>query len=231
MVRAIIFDFDGVLVNSELLHFEAFQRSARDVGLELSQAEYFENMIGYDDRGCWKALAAMKGIKLSQSQLLELCAYKAQVTRDLILQKKYHALPGVEQTVRSLWRSYPLAICSGALRDEIELMLQGIGLRDCIRVITAAEDVVRGKPDPEGYLKTLDALSQLDLGTLTTDQCLIFEDAPTLIANVRPLGFKTIGVPTSKRREELAHADAIVDSMAVDDVRRAWPELELFTEA
>jgi HAD superfamily hydrolase (TIGR01509 family) len=230
MIRAIIFDFDGVLVNSEFLHFEAFQRSARDVGLDLTQAEYFENMIGYDDRGCWKALAAIKGVKLSPAQLLELCAYKAQVTRELILNKRYHALPGVEQTVRSLWRRYPLAICSGALRDEIDLMLEGIGLRDCIRVITAAEDVMRGKPDPEGYLKTLDTLSRLDSGTLSPEQCLIFEDAPSLIANVKPLGFKTIGVPTSRPREALAHADAVVDSMNLDDVKKAWPDLELFTE-
>ena len=230
MIRAIIFDFDGVLMNSEFLHFEAFQRSARDVGLELSQAEYFENMIGYDDRGCWKALAALKGLKLSQAQLLELCAHKARVTRDLILQNKFHTLPGVEQSVRSLWRSYPLAICSGALRDEIELMLQGTGLRDCFRVITSAEDVVRGKPDPEGYLKTLDALSRLDPTPLAPEQCLIFEDAPTVIARVSPLGFKTIGVPTSRRREELAQAGAVVDSMNLEDVRRAWPGLNVFTE-
>src|SRR5207253_2513096 len=77
------------------------------------------------------------------------------------------ALPGVEEFVRGLWRNYPLAICSGALREEIEAMLEGVNLRDCFRVIVAAEDVTVGKPDPQGYLLTTRLLAEKTKAALT----------------------------------------------------------------
>src|SRR5689334_19317697 len=80
--------------------------------------------------------------------------------RELIHRRQFSALPGVEQFVRSLWRKRGLAICSGALREEIEAMLEGISLRECFPVIVAAEDVTVGKPDPQGYLMSIKLLGE-----------------------------------------------------------------------
>ena len=228
-IRAILFDFDGVLVNSELLHLRAFQQAVRDAGLPaLTEDEYFADMIGFDDRGVWRQIANARNVALDGPTLLGLLAYKAQVTRELIQQKHYQPLPGVNELVRGLWRHYPLAICSGALREEVELMLEGIGLRDCFRVITAAEDVENGKPDPEGYLKTVDELSRL-VGEkpLKPANALIFEDAPRVIERARAVGFKTVGVPTHYGADELK-ADFAIKSMKPADVRAGVAGIEIF---
>lgn len=228
--RAFLFDFDGVIVDSELLHFHAFQRAAKDVGLKLTETDYFEELLGRDDRGCWREIARRNNVTLKPAQLLELCTYKARLTRDIILERKYKPLPGVEQTVRGLYRHYPLAIVSGALREEIELMLDGIGLRDCFKHITAAEDVTRGKPDPMGYLQTLAAISNGSKRPITPAQCVIFEDAPRVITATRQKKFRVIGVASSHAPEKLtaAGATAVVTAMTPDQVRSALPGVKFF---
>lgn len=228
-IKAILFDFDGVLVNSELLHLHAFQRATKDAGLpDLTEDEYFEHLIGYDDRGVWREIARRRDVKLNAPALLGLLAYKSQVMRDLIGQRTYQPLPGVAELVRGLWRHYPLAICSGALREEIELMLEGIGLRDCFRVITAAEDVTNGKPNPEGYLKTIEEIARLENDpSIDARHALIFEDAPKVIAQARGVGFQTVGVPTHYGPDDLK-ADFAIKSMRPADVRAGVKGLRIF---
>lgn len=228
-LRAILFDFDGVLVNSEPLHFHAFREAAKPLGVELSEREYFDELIGYDDRGAWKKLLDLKGVSYTPAQLLEIMDHKSKVMRDLIFEKKYSAVTGVEETVRALWRHYPLGICSAGLREEIEAMLEGLALRDCFRVIVAAEDVEVGKPDPEGYMLALGMLSRVAQRKLDPHECLVVEDAPRVIANVREIGFKTLGVPTSYHEKDLG-ADVTTKSMKLDDVRKALPGLKTFQE-
>ena len=226
-IRAILFDFDGVLVNSEMLHFHAFQRVGREAGIEISEDDYFRDVIGFDDRGGWRQLAASKGFALDNPSLLALLAYKAQVMRELIAERTFAALPGVEPLVRGLWRHYPLAIVSGALREEIESMLEGIRLRDCFRTIVAAEDVANGKPDPEGYLKATAELARLTGQPIEPANALVFEDAPRAIAQARRVGFQTVGVPTHYGHGEL-QADYATKSMRPSDVRAAIAELAIF---
>lgn len=228
-IRAILFDFDGVLVNSELIHCRAFQKVGKDAGIEITEDEYFREAIGFDDRGVWKQIAKAKGITLSSATLLQLMAYKAQVLKELIELKTYSALPGVQALVRGLWRHYPLAIVSGALREEIELMCDGIGLRDCFRVIIAAEDVSEGKPNPEGYLMACEELSRLTGKTIAPANALIFEDAPRVIERARQAGFQTVGVPTSYGHNDLK-ADFATKSMQIDDVKKAVPGLKIFVD-
>jgi beta-phosphoglucomutase len=225
-IRAILFDFDGVLVNSELLHLRAFQRAGQDAGIEITEAEYFRDCIGFDDRGCWRQLAKNRGLTLDNATLLGLLTYKAQVVREFIHSRQFSALPGVPELVRALYRDYALGICSGALREEIETMLEGIGLRDCFRVITAAEDVSRGKPDPEGYLKTASELARLTGKTIRPAHALVVEDAPRVIARARKAGFPTAGVPTHYGHDEL-NADYALKSLQIEDVRKTIPSLKL----
>ena len=115
---AIFFDFDGVLVNSEPLHFYAFHKILAGEGMELGEEEYYRELIGFDDRGAIRHLFAKRNVPLEPRDLLRLMARKSEVVMELIEQRKYQALPGVEELVRGLWRHYPLAICSGALRGD-----------------------------------------------------------------------------------------------------------------
>src|SRR6059036_120988 len=183
--RAVLFDFDGVIVNSEPLHFYAFHEVLKAEHIELTEDEYYRELVGFDDRGAFRRVFERRDRPLEPKTLLALMARKSGIMMDLIHERRFTALPGVEEFVRSLWRTRPLAICSGALREEIEAMLEGVSLRDCFQVIVAAEDVTVGKPDPQGYLLAMQQVSERIKKAIEPGHCLIVEDAPTVVHSVR----------------------------------------------
>ena len=226
-MRAVLFDFDGVMVNSEPLHFYAFHEVLKAEHVELTEEEYYREIIGFDDKGAFRHIYQMRGMALEPKVFLKLLTRKSEVMMELIQQRKYSALPGVNEFVRSLWRNYPLAICTGALREEVEVMLEGISLRDCFKVIVSAEDVTRGKPDPQGYLLTVEKLSQKSGQTLKPADCLIIEDAPTVIRRAKDVGFKTLAVATTYPLEKLTDANWAVQSLRPADVKKKIPGLKM----
>jgi beta-phosphoglucomutase len=225
--RAVLFDFDGVIVNSEPLHFFAFHQVLAAEKIELMEEEYYRELIGFDDRGAFRHLFQNRGINIEPKDLSRLMTRKSEVVMELIEQRKYQALAGVEELVRGLWRHYPLAICSGALREEIEAMLAGVSLRDCFSVIVAAEDVAVGKPDPSGYLLCKKLLSEKAKVELKPADCLIVEDAPSVIKSVKAVGFPTLGVATSHDIEKLSDANWRVTTLDAREVLAQIPELKL----
>ena len=224
---AVIFDFDGVLVNSEPLHFQAFREVLAEEHLELSEDEYYNELIGFDDKGAFRHFYKKRDLALAPRTFLSLMARKSRVMMELIHRRQFSALPGVEQFVRGLWRKRGLAICSGALREEIEAMLEGISLRDCFPVIVAAEDVTVGKPDPQGYLMAVKQLGEKMHRHLKPEDCLIVEDAPTVIRAVKAVGFPTLAVATSYSIDRLSDANWAVKTLDPPEVRRAVPELKM----
>jgi beta-phosphoglucomutase len=228
--RAVLFDFDGVIVNSEPLHFRAFRNVLADEKIELSEEEYYRELIGFDDAGAFRHIFALRGRALPPRTFLRLMARKSRAMMDLIHRESYQALPGADEFIRGLWWNYPLAICSGAVREEIEVMLEGISLRDCFGVITSSEDVRRGKPDPEGYLLTMRNVSQrLRDEPLSPGDCLVIEDAPSVIELVKKKGFAVLGVSSSFFADKLASAGAdwVVRSLDVEEIRRIIPDLKI----
>lgn len=194
-------------------------------GLELTETLYYDGCIGRDDRGAFRHVYERLGRPLDPRTLLRLMAVKSRRMREVIHEGRYQALPGVSELIRSLARHYPLAICSAGLRDEVEAMLEGIGLRDCFLRVTAAEDVAIGKPDPSGYLQTLSRLAEQTRRPLTPRTTLIVEDAPNVIANVKAVGFRTLGVAGSVALADLSHADARVSRLNLESVRAVLPRL------
>lgn len=225
--RAVLFDFDGVIVNSEPLHFHAFHEVLRDEKIELNEEEYYREFLGFDDKGAFRHVFAAHQMPLTPATFLRVMTRKSEVMRSLIRQRKFAALPGVEEFVRGLWRHYPLAICSGALREEIEAMLEGINLRDCFRLIVSAEDVTVGKPDPSGYLMTTRQLGELTHQELRPQDCLIVEDAPTVARSTRAVGFQVLAVATSYPLEKLTDAHWRVPSLHPAVVAEQLPQLKL----
>ena len=230
--RAVLFDFDGVIVNSEPLHFFAFSDVLKSEQVELTEDEYYRDLIGFDDRGAFRHVFEKRQLTLEPKTLLSLMALKSKVMMDFIARRQFHALPGVEEFVRTLWRRCPLAICSGGLRDEIEGMLEGIALRDCFSVIVAAEDVEIGKPDPSGYLLSLQLLSEKHKlpRPLKPEDCLVIEDAPTVIRSVKTVGFPTLAVASSYPEAKLTDANWIVKSLRPDEVAKELPQLRLLED-
>jgi beta-phosphoglucomutase len=227
--RAILFDFDGVIVNSEPLHFRSFQAVLKTEHIELTEEEYYRELIGFDDKNAIRHVFAKHDRPLLPGTILRIMTKKTEGMMDWVGRDPPHALPGVEEFVRGLWRNYPLAVCSGAVREEIEAMLEGVSLRDCFGTIVAAEDVTRGKPDPEGYLLTAGLVSEkMKLKEpLAPGDCLIVEDAPAVIRSVKAEGFPVLAVATTYTPSSLGEADWVCESLRPEEVSRKIPELKL----
>ncbi|HEY7088545.1 MAG TPA: HAD family phosphatase [Tepidisphaeraceae bacterium] len=227
----VIFDFDGVIVNSEPLHFRAFEEVAAAEKIELTEEEYYRDLIGFDDKGAWKHLFAARGRELDPKAFLRVMTRKTEVMRELIGRRQYKALPGAEECIRGLWRDYPLAICSGALREEIETMLEGVNLRDCFGVIVAAEDVPVGKPDPSGYLLAAQLVGEKLRRRIEPKDALVVEDAPKVVKSVKEAGFPALTITSSHSAAQLleAGADWIVGSLNIEELKAVVPELRFLT--
>jgi beta-phosphoglucomutase len=224
---AILFDFDGVIVDSEPLHLRGFREVLAGEGIALSDDEYYAQLIGFDDRGAFAHVFDQhrRGLDVATARRLE--RSKATAIQGMIDRGDFDAMPGVDELVRELAKHYPLAICSGALRPEIERMLDGIGLRSFFPVIVSAEDVALGKPDPSGYLLAARLLGEHAGVKLTPGDCLVIEDAPSVIRAVRAVGFSTLGVASSHPIEALSLADHAVRQLTPAEVRSAIPQLKV----
>src|SRR5215216_2387526 len=176
-LRALIFDFDGIVADNEPVHCLMFQRVLGELGVFLSKEEYYADYLGYDDRGCFAAVLQARGRAAPASLIDELVRRKTQVYMEHIRQQLV-IFPGVREFVRDAASRHRLAIASGALRHEIEFILEQAGIRKEFEHITSAEDVTRGKPDPEGYLHALTALNRLNpADQLAAGDCLVVEDS------------------------------------------------------
>lgn len=224
--KAVLFDFDGVLVNSEPLHFRAFAEVLAEEGISIDEAEYYREYLGFDDRGSFAKVFASRGRTLDPPTSLRVMTRKGEAMMRQIMNRDFRPLPYVQEFVRGLWRSYPLAICSGALREEIEVMLEGIALRDCFGVITSAEDVTVGKPDPRGYVQTMQRVGEKLGKTLQARDCLVVEDAPPVIRTCRRAGFRVLGVATSHFSDSLKEADWVASNLDPLTVGKLIPQLK-----
>jgi beta-phosphoglucomutase len=214
MLRAVIFDFNGIIVDDEPIHFELFQRVLNEEAIHLNEQDYYDRYLGCDDRGAFTTAYREHGQALSQSKLDQLIERKAAYYREEI-KSKIRVFPGIQTLVSTLAKKLPLAIASGALRHEIEIILSSIGLRANFRAIVSAEDVTRGKPEPEIFLK---ALAQLN-AALNSDhpispaECLVIEDSKEGIRGARRAGMKCLAVTNSHPPELLNEADSIINSL------------------
>lgn len=225
---AVLFDFDGVIVDSEELHMRAYVETAPRWGIRLTRDDYFRDLIGFDDRGAWGHLLHTQGQARDETRIAQIIDDKLSVTRRLMAQGAFSALPGVKQFLEQMHaRGIPQGICTGALREEVRTMLQAIGLAPVFDVVVAAEDVTIGKPDPAGYLLTMKLISERIAGELTPADCLVIEDAPSVVRSVKRAGFKTIGVATTYPAEAMRDADWIVSSLEAEELRRVIPQLRI----
>jgi len=218
MLRAVIFDFNGILVDDEPIHWELFRRVLQEEGLSLSDRDYYERYLGMDDRGCFRAVFQDRGRSLNDAALAKLIERKATYYRASIADQMV-VFPGVKELVPQLSARFPLAVASGALRDEIELVLQSIGLRNFFRAIASAEDVAAGKPDPGIFLKALQGIngglseSERSAELIRPSECLVIEDSKEGILAARRAGMKCLAVANSYPAVELKSAQAVVESL------------------
>jgi len=209
-MRAAVFDFDGVLVDSEPLHFASLRDALRPEGFEITPEEYYGSYLAYDDRGAIRRALEHHGQSVDAERIEALTHRKegcfAVVLRDI------HFFPGARELVVALAREMPLAIASGARHAEIEEILTAGGLRDAFAAVVGAEDAARTKPDPAPYLEAARLLSERVPG-LRPEECVAFEDSMPGIASARTAGMKVVAVTHSYPAEKLRAAHRVVDSL------------------
>lgn len=201
-----MFDFDGVLADSEPLHLRAYQQVLSPLGITLSRDEYYRRYLGYDDEGVFTRLAAAHGFELDGGRLQSLIAEKGRVF-DAMIESGAVLFPGAGECVARMAAGFPLGIASGALRHEIEAILRGGRLAQHFRFIVASGDTPEGKPSPDPYLRAA------ALHGCAAHECLAIEDSRWGIESARAAGLRCVGITHTYPRDQLSMADAVVDAL------------------
>jgi len=212
MIRAVVFDFDGVIANSEPLHFRAFHDVLAAQGVTLSKADYYARYLGYNDERAFREIGAEQGRSWDDRAVAELIDRKARLMEDI----EQHAsilFPGARDAIVQLARHCPLAIASGALRAEIERKLTREQLTAHFTVIVAGDDGVASKPAPEPYLRAVERLAATH-GTMSPSHCVAVEDSPWGLQSAILAGLRTVAITHTYGQEALDQADAIIDNMS-----------------
>lgn len=210
-IRAVIFDFDGVLFDTEPLHFEMFRQVLRMEGVTLAPDRYQARYVGLTDQACFRAVLTDSGWSVVSAETLDrLVACKTNLMQ-AALRKALPVLPGVREFVGAVRETCRTAIASGAVREEIALCLELAGMTSMFEHISAAQDVRHGKPDPALYLHALDGLNRRS--PLRAHECVAFEDTPHGIEAARKVGIRCVGVATTLPESRLEQADLVVPSL------------------
>lgn len=212
MLKAVIFDFDGVITDSEVLHFRAFNSVLRRYGVELTTREYYKSYLGFSDVDCFKFLIHLGRLGIAESEIPDLVEKKTVIFEDLA-KNEGHLIEGVRDFLAMLAQNaIAMGICSGALLPEIEMILDDADLRGHFQTVVSAEHVKKGKPDPEGFLLALERINAKRPHPIEPDECIVIEDAHWGLQAAKSAGMHTIGVTNSYDAEQLK-ADIIVNNL------------------
>ena len=215
MLKAIIFDFNGVILDDEPLHFRSMRDAVAAVGILITREEYWNEYLPLDDTRCVEAIGKNHRVALTAATRAAILKQKSIFYRRL-LSDKFPLFSGAAEIIRSASQKYPLALASGASREEIETTLSATNLRDCFRIIVAAEDFTLGKPHPESFLLALRGLNEALDGIgpkILPGECLVIEDSVGGIKGARAAGMMCLAVANSYPANDLRHANWVVSSL------------------
>lgn len=204
--RAVVFDFDGVLANSEPLHLRAYQQVLGGLGITVERDEYYAQYLGFDDIGAFAAISAARGCNWSDARIRALVAEKTAVFDEMLLSMDV-LYPEAARCVERLAAAMPLGIASGALRHEIEAILRRSALDRHFRFIVASGDTPRSKPSPDPYRRAA------EMHGIDPRLCVAIEDSRWGIESAKGAGLGCVGITQTYPAAQLAHADAVISSL------------------
>ena len=222
-LRAIVFDFDGVIANSEPLHFRAFRDILAKSNVDLTERDYYQRYLGFDDFGVFTTIGDDRGQEWSPRDVADFVADKAlrleELERDVSV-----LFSGAADAIRRAAAAVPIAIASGALGPEIRRILNKAGLTRYFSAIVSAEDTQLGKPAPDPYERAVTLLRATIQGPpLQPSECVAIEDSRWGLESARAAGLRTVGVTNSYDAAELTLADLVIGSLTdldIEDLRR-----------
>lgn len=212
-LAAVVFDFDGVIADTEPLHCKAFAEVLRPLGISLHWEEYRREFLGFDDRDAFRAIHRQVNRPIAESEVAALVSAKADAFEHLAEREGAPLYPGIEGLIRELKGRIPLALCSGALLRDIRPILARNDLASVFDVMVTADDVSTSKPDPTSYRLVVQQLSQRHGGRpLEPEGCVAIEDTPAGIAAAQGAGLRVLAVATTYPAMALGAADRLADS-------------------
>ena len=215
VIRAIIFDFNGVIADDETPHVCCFQQALAEAGLALTKEDYYGAYVGMDERTCTRMLLARRDGTCDEAEVFRIGERKAELFRAHAALHKLELFPGVVGFVKAAKGRYRLAIASGGRRAQIDEALSGTKIQCDFDVIVAAEDCPIGKPDPAIYLLTRERLNagHRSEHDIVPEECLVFEDSLAGIRSARAAGMRVLGLATTYPLDKLHEADCIIHSL------------------
>ncbi len=219
MIQAILFDFNGVIIDDEPLQLQAYREALGIDGISITDEDYYR-LLGTDDRAFVREIFERAGKPLSDETLMGLIERKTELHREAI-KEELPLFPGVVTFIRAAARHYLLGVVSMARRVEIAHVLERARLFDMFACIVSAEDARACKPDPHCYQTAFDLLNQKRLAQrrlpLLAGECLVIEDSPPGVRAGCSAGMRTMGVTNTVREEELRAAGAEVVTASLAD--------------
>jgi HAD superfamily hydrolase (TIGR01509 family) len=209
---ATFFDYNGVLVDDEDVHLEAFREVLAPLGVSVSEEAYWNTYIGFDDQGAFDAILEDAGRPATRAEIADLVEKKKPAYRRRA-EGSLKGFAGAADLVRRRAARGPVLVVSGALRGEIQLGLEVLGVSDLVRSVVSAEDTRASKPDPDGYLSGIRLLAP-SLGDRSR-RTLVVEDSVAGVHSAKAAGLPCVAVTHSYPRERLeqAGADAVTDTL------------------
>lgn len=200
MLKAVLFDFNGVIINDEPLHDNLLEKILLEENLRAKPGEFWEVCLGRSDRACITELLNRRGRVVTEEQLTAIIARKSRYYQaELEKIEKLPTYPGLEDFIYQIRSAHlPMAVVSGAMRGEIELVLRRLHLADYFSAIVSGDDITTSKPEPDGYLLAVDKLNEKlpDLH-LKPEECLVIEDTFPGIEAAKRAGMKVVGLATT----------------------------------
>lgn len=214
--RAVMLDFNGTLADDEPILASIFCELLAQRGVQLTPDRYMRELAGLSDREITVRGLALRGREATAAELKAMLAERAERYRQRVAIRS-PLRPEAAELVRTLAARVPVAVVSGAARGEVEAVLDGAGLRSLLTACVCGEDVREGKPDPEGYLRALDALARVSAGAgdrIGAGDVVAIEDSPAGLQAARAAGMRCLAIAGTVPVEELAaRADGVLQTL------------------
>ena len=211
MLRAVIFDFDGVITDSEILHLRAFNQVLAQHNIEITEEVYYKEYLGFTDRDCFESVASKNKIGLDPEQIENLIKQKNKIF-DRLAKTEATIFEGVPEFLQMLTdNKIRRAICSGALLVDIAPILEKSQLGPFFEVIVPAEQIEKGKPNPEGFLLALTRLNEGSRNSIAANECVVIEDSHWGIEAAIAAGMHTVAITNTYDAEQLGMAEKVVE--------------------
>ena len=223
-LRAVVFDFDGVIADSEPLHLRAFQEVLADVGVALTADDYYARYLGYDDVGVFRVIGDATGTRWTSATIDALVARKASRMEALVRDVSI-LFPGAAAAIRRTAAELPVAIASGALAAEIRRVLDREQLTPFFAAIVSAEDTPASKPAPDPYIEAVAQIGAARRTSLAACDCVAIEDSVWGLESARAAGLHVVGLTHTYDASELSAADLILPSLhelTIDRLSVLW---------